>query len=120
MLVGLQGSGKTTAAGKLAALLRSQGERVMLVACDPYRPAAVRQLETLGEQLNVPVYLRARRTSRPSLAAKAVDKAQKGGFTVVILDTAGRSQLDSDADGRAARHPAARSTRPKSCWWSMR
>jgi signal recognition particle subunit SRP54 len=55
MLVGLQGSGKTTAAGKLARLLRSQGERVMLVAADPYRPAAVKQLETLGEKLGVPV-----------------------------------------------------------------
>ncbi|HZD56000.1 MAG TPA: signal recognition particle receptor subunit alpha, partial [Anaerolineales bacterium] len=56
MLVGLQGSGKTTAAGKLARYLRTQGERVMLVAADPYRPAAVQQLQTLGEQLNVPVY----------------------------------------------------------------
>ena len=55
MLVGLQGSGKTTAAGKLARLLRSQGERVLLVAADPYRPAAVKQLETLGDQLDVPV-----------------------------------------------------------------
>ena len=56
MLVGLQGSGKTTMAGKLAQHLRSQGERVMLVAADPYRPAAVQQLETLGEQLHVSVY----------------------------------------------------------------
>src|SRR5512136_286585 len=56
MLVGLQGSGKTTAAAKLARLLRSQGERVMLVAADPYRPAAVKQLETLGEKLGVPVF----------------------------------------------------------------
>ena len=56
MLVGLQGSGKTTAAGKLARMLRSQGERVMLVAADPYRPAAVTQLETLGQSLNVPVF----------------------------------------------------------------
>src|SRR5512138_3907307 len=56
MLVGLQGSGKTTAAGKLARLLRSQGERVMMVAADPYRPAAVKQLETLGEKLGVPVF----------------------------------------------------------------
>src|SRR5512137_544400 len=55
MLIGLQGSGKTTAAGKLGRILRSQGERVLLVACDPYRPAAVRQLETLGERLNIPV-----------------------------------------------------------------
>ena len=93
MLVGLQGSGKTTAAGKLARLLRSQGERVMLVACDPYRPAAVRQLETLGEKLNVPVHFEAG-VQPPELAARALDKGQKGGFTIVILDTAGRSQLD--------------------------
>jgi signal recognition particle subunit SRP54 len=94
MLVGLQGSGKTTAAGKLAHLLRSQGERVMMVACDPYRPAAVRQLETLGEQLNVPVLFEPG-LPPPQLANKAVEKAQKGGFTVIILDTAGRSQLDN-------------------------
>jgi len=94
MLVGLQGSGKTTAAGKLARLLRSQGERVLMVACDPYRPAAVRQLETLGERLNVPVYFEAG-VPPPQLAYQALDKAQKGGFTIVILDTAGRSQLDN-------------------------
>lgn len=93
MLVGLQGSGKTTAAGKLARLLRAQGERVMLVACDPYRPAAVRQLETLGERLNVPVHFEDG-IQPPQLAVRARDKAQKGGFTVLILDTAGRSQLD--------------------------
>ncbi len=93
MLVGLQGSGKTTAAGKLARMLRSQGERVMLVACDPYRPAAVRQLETLGERLNVPVHFETG-VQPPELAARAHDKAQKGGFTVLLLDTAGRSQLD--------------------------
>jgi signal recognition particle subunit SRP54 len=93
MLVGLQGSGKTTAAGKLARILRSQGERVMLVACDPYRPAAVRQLETLGERLNVPVVFEAG-VPPPQLARMALDRAQKGGYTVMILDTAGRSQLD--------------------------
>lgn len=93
MLVGLQGSGKTTAAGKLARLLRSQGERVMLVACDPYRPAAVLQLETLGERLGVPVYFEAD-VAPPQLAARAFEKAQKGGYSLLILDTAGRSQLD--------------------------
>jgi signal recognition particle subunit SRP54 len=93
MLVGLQGSGKTTAAGKLARLLRSQGERVMLVACDPYRPAAVRQLETLGERLGVPVYFE-QGVQPPELAARAFDKGHKGGYTLLILDTAGRSQLD--------------------------
>ncbi len=95
MLVGLQGSGKTTAAGKLARLLRANGERVMLVAADPYRPAAVKQLETLGEKLTVPVFFEAG-VKPPELAAHALDKAQKGGNTVLILDTAGRSQLDND------------------------
>ncbi len=95
MLVGLQGSGKTTAAGKLSRYLRSQGERVLLVACDPYRPAAVRQLETLGERLNIPVHYEAG-VKPPELAARAFDKAQKGGYTVIILDTAGRSQLDNE------------------------
>ncbi len=94
MLTGLQGSGKTTAAGKLARLLRAHGERVMLVAADPYRPAAVKQLETLGEKLGVPVHTEAG-VKPPDLAAHAVDKAAKGGYSVVILDTAGRSQLDS-------------------------
>jgi signal recognition particle subunit SRP54 len=95
MLIGLQGSGKTTMAGKLARHLRSQGERVLLVAADPYRPAAVTQLETLGERLNVPVYFEAD-TSPPELAVHALEFARKGGFSVIILDTAGRSQLDDE------------------------
>jgi signal recognition particle subunit SRP54 len=95
MLVGLQGSGKTTAAAKLARQLRSRGERVMLVACDPYRPAAVKQLETLGEKLGVPVHYE-QGVKPPELAARAKDKAEKGGMSVVILDTAGRSQLDGE------------------------
>ncbi len=94
MLVGLQGSGKTTAAGKLARLLRAQGERVLLVAADPYRPAAVKQLETLGDQLAVPVFFEAG-VKPPDLVGHALDKGQKGGNTVLILDTAGRSQLDN-------------------------
>jgi len=94
MLVGLQGSGKTTAAGKLARLLRAQGERVLMVAADPYRPAAVKQLETLGGQLGVPVYFEPG-VKPPDLVGHALDKAQKGGNTALILDTAGRSQLDS-------------------------
>ena len=93
MLVGLQGSGKTTAAAKLARKLRSEGERVLLVAGDPYRPAAVKQLQTLGEKIGVEV-LADPALKPPELAARAFDKAQKGGFTVVLIDTAGRSQLD--------------------------
>ncbi len=95
MLVGLQGSGKTTAAGKIARLLRSQGERILLVAADPYRPAAVQQLQTLGERLNVEVFSEAG-VAPPQLAKMALDKAKRGGFSVVILDTAGRSQLDDE------------------------
>jgi signal recognition particle subunit SRP54 len=94
MLVGLQGSGKTTTAAKLANWLRSRGERVMLVAADPYRPAAVQQLQQLGAQLNLPVES-AEGVKPPELAQRAVDKATKGGFSIVILDTAGRSQMDA-------------------------
>jgi signal recognition particle subunit SRP54 len=95
MLVGLQGSGKTTAAAKIAGFLRSQGERVMMVAADPYRPAAVQQLQTLGERLNVTVHAEVD-VSPPALAGQARDRALKGGYSVVILDTAGRSQLDQE------------------------
>jgi signal recognition particle subunit SRP54 len=93
MLVGLQGSGKTTTAGKLGRLLRSHGERVLLVAADPYRPAAVQQLQSLGQQLDLPVF-HEQDVTPPDLARHAFDYAARGGFTVVILDTAGRSQLD--------------------------
>jgi signal recognition particle subunit SRP54 len=95
MLVGLQGSGKTTAAAKLAKQLRSQGERVLLVAADPYRPAAVQQLQTLGERIDVPVYAKDG-VAPPKLSAEAYKTARKGGTSVVILDTAGRSQLDGE------------------------
>ncbi|MEJ2486160.1 MAG: signal recognition particle protein [Anaerolineales bacterium] len=93
MLVGLQGSGKTTTAGKLAKLLRGQGERVMLVAADPYRPAAIQQLQTLGSDLGVEVFSQTNLTP-PDLAGAAYIKAQQGGYSAFILDTAGRSQLD--------------------------
>ena len=95
VLVGLQGSGKTTAAAKLAKRLRAMGERTMLVAADPYRPAAVTQLQTLAEQIGVPVFHDADLTP-PKLAEKAYQTARKGGVSVVILDTAGRSQMDQD------------------------
>ena len=93
MLVGLQGAGKTTHAGKLAKMLRAKGERVLMVAADPYRPAAVKQLQTLGERLNVDVFAQENVTP-PDLAQRAVEYARKGSFGAVILDTAGRSQLD--------------------------
>lgn len=98
MLVGLQGSGKTTAAGKLASYLRGRGERVMLVAGDPYRPAAAEQLRALGQQADVPVFFEAN-VKPPELAKHAIEKARNGGYSVVIIDTAGRSQLDETLMG---------------------
>jgi signal recognition particle subunit SRP54 len=95
MMVGLQGSGKTTGAGKLARLLRSKGERVMLVAGDPYRPAAVTQLQQLGERIDVPVETDLS-IKPPELVRRSFDKAEKGGYGIMIVDTAGRSQLDAE------------------------
>jgi signal recognition particle subunit SRP54 len=92
LLLGLQGSGKTTMAAKLAGKLRSQGERVMLVAADTYRPAAIQQLQTLGQAIDVPVYTSDKRPVE--LCQEAVRVAERQGKTVVILDTAGRLQLD--------------------------
>lgn len=98
MMVGLQGAGKTTAAGKLARLMKLKGERVLLVAGDPYRPAAVKQLQQLGERLDVEVEADTSITP-PQLAKRALDKADKGGFSLMIVDTAGRSQLDAELMG---------------------
>ncbi len=94
MLVGLQGTGKTTLAAKLALLLRKQGKRVMLVACDVYRPAAIKQLETLGKQINVPVYSESIDSRPPEIAQRALEHARQEMINVVILDTAGRLQID--------------------------
>jgi signal recognition particle subunit SRP54 len=94
MMVGLQGAGKTTASGKLARLMKSKGERILLVAGDPYRPAAVKQLQQLGERLDVDVEADTSITP-PQLAKRALDKAEKGGYSLVIVDTAGRSQMDA-------------------------
>ena len=95
MLTGLQGSGKTTTAAKLAEMLRKQGNRPLLVACDPYRPAAIRQLETLGQQLGVAVFANTHQTP-PELAQSAIKEAQAQSCNLVILDTAGRLHVDDD------------------------
>jgi len=94
MLVGLQGAGKTTTAAKLAQRLRSQGERVILVAADPYRPAAIQQLQTLGAAIEVPVFTA--EAAPPDVCAQAVKAGEKQGATAVILDTAGRLQIDEE------------------------
>ena len=92
MLVGLQGSGKTTAAGKLARHLKSQGLQPLLVGADLQRPAAVQQLRVLGEQVGVPVYSQA--TDPVAVAAGAMEEAARLGRNVIVLDTAGRLQVD--------------------------
>lgn len=94
MLVGLQGSGKTTMAAKLALFLRREGHRPLLVAADPYRPAAITQLEVLGRQLDVPVYAEDIRVKPADVAIHALARAQGGAQSVLILDTAGRLQID--------------------------
>ncbi len=94
MLVGLQGSGKTTTAAKLANLLRKSGHRPLLVAADTYRPAAVTQLEILGKQLGIPVHSEGTKTSPPKICKHALKKAREGAHSVVILDTAGRLHID--------------------------
>ncbi|MCA9707080.1 MAG: signal recognition particle protein Srp54 [Myxococcales bacterium] len=93
MMVGLQGSGKTTTTGKLARHLQKQGHKVMLVACDVYRPAAVRQLQVIGEQLEIPVY--AREGGDPvDIASEATELAAAEGYDFVLYDTAGRLTVD--------------------------
>jgi len=94
MLVGLQGAGKTTFAAKLALRLRSDGRKPLMVACDTYRPAAITQLETLGKQLNIPVFSEGDKVRPPDIAQHGIQKAIQTASDVVIIDTAGRLQID--------------------------
>ena len=96
MLVGLQGSGKTTTAGKLANLLRKQGKKPLLVACDVYRPAAIKQLQVVGGQLNIPVYSEENVKDVVGIARRAMSTAMSKLNDVVILDTAGRLHVDEE------------------------
>lgn len=94
MLVGLQGAGKTTTAGKLALMFKKKGHRPMMAACDVYRPAAIKQLEVLGEQTDVPVYRMPPNVDPIHIAQYAIDTAKAYNRDVVILDTAGRLTID--------------------------
>ena len=110
MLAGLQGSGKTTAAGKLAMLLKKKGRSPMLVACDLQRPAAVKQLRVLADQVGVPVYAPVEAGDPVAVAQDAVAEAKRQGAGVVIVDTAGRTNVDDvlmqqAADIKAAVNP---------------
>ncbi len=96
MMAGLQGAGKTTTTAKIAAKLKAKGRKPLLVACDVYRPAAIKQLQINGEKVDVPVFSMGDRISPVDIAKAAVEHASKNNFNVVILDTAGRLHVDEN------------------------
>lgn len=110
MMVGLQGTGKTTTCAKLAKYLQKQGKKPMLAACDVYRPAAIDQLEVVGKDVGVEVYADREESSPVKIAKAAIEKAGRLGMNVLILDTAGRLQIDEElmdelADIKSEVHP---------------
>ena len=96
MMLGLQGSGKTTSSAKLAVKLKKENRNPLLVACDVYRPAAITQLKTLGEQINIEVYSEEGNTNVQSIVEHAINYAKENGYNTLILYTAGRLQIDTD------------------------
>ena len=94
MMVGLQGAGKTTHAGKLAGLYKKQGKNPLLVACDVYRPAAIKQLEIVGEKLSIPVFTMGDKVSPVKIAQEGIKYANQKGYDMVFIDTAGRLHID--------------------------
>ena len=96
MMAGLQGAGKTTTTAKIAAKLKAKGRKPLLVACDVYRPAAIKQLQINGEKVDVPVFSMGDKISPVDIAKAAVEHASKNNFNVVILDTAGRLHVDEN------------------------
>ena len=99
MMVGLQGAGKTTHAGKLAGMYKKQGKRPLLVACDVYRPAAIKQLQILGEKLDIPVFTLGEKEKPVKIAKEGLKHAQKMGYDMVFIDTAGRLHIDEELMG---------------------
>ena len=96
MMVGLQGAGKTTHAGKIALMQKKKGKRPLLVACDVYRPAAIKQLEVLGDSLDIPVFSMGSKVSPVEIARAGVEHAKKNAYDLVIIDTAGRLHIDEE------------------------
>ena len=94
MMVGLQGAGKTTHAGKLAGMYKKQGKRPLLVAGDVYRPAAIKQLQVVGEKLDIPVFTMGDKVSPVEIAKESIKYANQKGYDMVFIDTAGRLQID--------------------------
>ena len=96
MMVGLQGAGKTTHAGKLAGMYKKQGKHPLLVACDVYRPAAIKQLEIVGEKLGIPVFTLGDKESPVKIAEEGLKYARQKGYDMVFIDTAGRLHIDEE------------------------
>lgn len=96
MMLGLQGSGKTTSSAKLAVKLKKEGRNPLLVACDVYRPAAIKQLQTLGSQIEIEVFAQEDSKDVQNIVKNAISHAKENGFNTLILDTAGRLQIDTD------------------------
>ncbi len=107
LMVGLQGTGKTTTCGKLAMYLKKEGKKPMLAACDIYRPAAIDQLEVVGKQVDVPVYTERDNRKAEEIALHAKKEAEARGFNVLIVDTAGRLQIDEELMEELVRVKAA-------------
>ncbi|HIW48716.1 MAG TPA: signal recognition particle protein [Firmicutes bacterium] len=110
LMVGLQGAGKTTSSGKLAGLLKKEGRRPLLVACDVYRPAAIKQLQVVGEHFGIPVFTMGDQVSPVQIAQKALEEAKKNQNDVVLIDTAGRLHINEELmeelkEIKAAVHP---------------
>ena len=111
LVAGLNGSGKTTFSGKLGLYVKKKGIKVMLAACDTFRPAAIEQLKVLGEQIGVPVYTEDGVKDPIGIAQRAVSKARSEGYSVVIIDTAGRLAVDQELmDEISALHQAVKPT----------
>ena len=103
MMVGLQGAGKTVSSGKLAGILRKQGKNPMLVACDIYRPAAIKQLQIVGKTYNIPVFEMGDKTDPAIIAKKGLEYAKENGHDLVLVDTAGRLHIDEELMDELAR-----------------
>jgi signal recognition particle subunit SRP54 len=116
MMAGLQGAGKTSTSGKLASMLRKQGKNPLLVACDVYRPAAIKQLQVVGNQLGIPVFSVEGSTKPVQIAKEAVEHAGYKLHDVVIIDTAGRLHINEElmAELEILKD---RFILRKSCWW---
>ncbi len=119
-MAGLQGSGKTTATGKLARYLKEQGSSVAVAACDVYRPAAVDQLVKVAGQVGVDVYEQGTDANPVAIAKWAADRARTEGKDVLIVDTAGPAARRHRADGRAGPDQEGDQARTTSCWSSTR